>query len=121
MFILVTTPVGRTELGDQIDYFPSRWSGSSGKFKVTTFYPFNLSYLTAMLKRDTEHRVRMIDMNYYGVDSDEYRNIVTSWDRLGDWSGQAPLELAATAGEGPGVVIVQRQGPAEILAAARVD
>ncbi|MGI2211433.1 B12-binding domain-containing radical SAM protein [Shewanella oncorhynchi] len=77
MFILVTTPVGRTELGDQIDYFPSRWSGSSGKFKVTTFYPFNLSYLTAMLKRDTEHRVRMIDMNYYGVDSDEYRNIVT--------------------------------------------
>ncbi len=51
----------------------------------------------------------------------EYRNIVTSWDRLGDWSGQAPLELAATAGEGPGVVIVQRQGPAEILAAARVD
>ncbi|MEY4305963.1 MAG: hypothetical protein RIT52_2138, partial [Pseudomonadota bacterium] len=27
----------------------------------------------------------------------------------------------ATTGEGPGVVIVQRQGPAEILAAARVD
>ena len=80
MFILVTTPVGRTELGDQIDYFPSRWSGSSGKFKVTTFYPFNLSYLTAMLKRDTEHRVRMIDMNYYGVDSDEYRKSVkTLW------------------------------------------
>lgn len=51
----------------------------------------------------------------------EYRNIVTSWERLGDWSGLAPLEIAATAGEGPGVVIVQRQGPAEILAAARVD
>lgn len=51
----------------------------------------------------------------------EYRNIVTSWDRLGDWSGQTPLELAVTAGTGPGVVIVQRQGPAEILAAARVD
>lgn len=76
MFILVTTPVGRTELGDQIDYYPSRWSGSSGKFKVTTFYPFNLSYLTAMLKRDTSHKIRMIDMNYYGVDRDEYIDIV---------------------------------------------
>lgn len=51
----------------------------------------------------------------------EYRNIVTSWERLGDWSGQSPLEIAAPLGEGPGVVIVQRQGPAEILAAARID
>ena len=76
MFILITTPVGRTERGEQIDYFPSRWSGSSGKFKVTTFYPFNLSYLTSMLKRDTTHNIRMIDMNYYGVDNDEYIDIV---------------------------------------------
>ncbi|MFV7784342.1 B12-binding domain-containing radical SAM protein [Shewanella marisflavi] len=76
MFILVTTPVGRTETGDQIDYFPSRWSGSSGQYKVTTFYPFNLAYLTAMLKRDSKHRVRFVDMNYYGVDSDEYLALV---------------------------------------------
>ncbi|MCH4293794.1 B12-binding domain-containing radical SAM protein [Shewanella sp. 3B26] len=76
MFILVTTPVGRTELGEQIDYFPSRWSGSSGQYKVTTFFPFNLAYLTSMLKRDTGHQVRFVDMNYYGVDSDEYLSIV---------------------------------------------
>lgn len=78
MFILVTTPVGRTEMGDQIDYYPSRWSGSSGQYKVTTFYPFNLSYLTSMLKRDTDHRVKMIDMNYYGVDSSEFIDMVCS-------------------------------------------
>ena len=48
----------------------------------------------------------------------EYRNIVTSWRDLGEWSGQAPLELSAEAGEDPAVVIVQRKGPAEILAAA---
>lgn len=49
----------------------------------------------------------------------EYRNIVTSWDRLGDWSGLEPLVLTApSAGDGPVVVIVQRQGPAGILAAA---
>ena len=76
MFILVTTPVGRTELGEQIDYYPSRWSGSSGQYKVTSFYPFNLAYLTAMLKQSTTHQVKMVDMNYYGVDSEEYIDIV---------------------------------------------
>ena len=49
----------------------------------------------------------------------DYRNIVTSWERLGEWSGQEPLSMAANApGSDPAVVIVQREGPAEILAAA---
>lgn len=51
-----------------------------------------------------------------------YSNIVTSWERLEDWSGQEPLELTAPfTGDQPGAVIVQTAGPAEILAAARVD
>lgn len=51
-----------------------------------------------------------------------YRNIVTSWEGLGDWAGQSPLEISAPfAGEEPGAVIVQTSGPAAILAAARVD
>ncbi|MDZ4087408.1 MAG: DUF1223 domain-containing protein [Tabrizicola sp.] len=51
-----------------------------------------------------------------------YTNIVTSWERIGDWSGQEPLELTAPfAGDQPGAVIVQHDGPAAILAAARVD
>lgn len=51
-----------------------------------------------------------------------YTNIVTSWERLGEWSGQEPLELTAPfPGDEPGAVIVQRDGPAAILAAARVD
>lgn len=51
-----------------------------------------------------------------------YRNIVTSWERVGDWSGQNPLEMTADfPGEDPGAVIVQTEGPAAILAAARVD
>lgn len=77
MHILIMTPVGRTEAGQQIDYFPQRWSGSSGDFKVTTFFPFSLAYLSAGLKRDTRHDIRMIDANYYGVDSDEYVDIVS--------------------------------------------
>ena len=51
-----------------------------------------------------------------------YRNIVTSWERLEDWGGQAPLEVTAPfMGEEPGAVILQTDGPAAILAAARVE
>ncbi|PZR00972.1 MAG: DUF1223 domain-containing protein [Cereibacter sphaeroides] len=51
-----------------------------------------------------------------------YSNIVTSWQPLGDWSGAAPLTIEAPApGDDKAVVIVQSQGPAAILAAARVD
>jgi hypothetical protein len=51
-----------------------------------------------------------------------YTNIVTSWERLEDWGGQAPLEITAPfAGDEPGAVIVQSEGPAAILAAARVE
>ena len=50
-----------------------------------------------------------------------YTNIVTSWEGLGDWAGQEPLELTAPfEGAEPGAVIVQSSGPAAILAAARV-
>ncbi len=51
-----------------------------------------------------------------------YRNIVTSWERVEDWGGTAPLEVTAPyPGDEPGAVIVQTAGPAAILAAARVD
>jgi len=51
-----------------------------------------------------------------------YRNIVTSWDNLGDWPGTAPLEISAQVkGGDPAVVIVQEDGPAAILAAARAE
>jgi hypothetical protein len=51
-----------------------------------------------------------------------YRNIVTSWERLEDWGGQEPLEVSAPfTGEDPGAVILQTDGPAAILAAARIE
>jgi hypothetical protein len=51
-----------------------------------------------------------------------YHNIVTAWEGLGDWSGQEPVEIRVPFdGSEPGAVIVQAEGPAAILAAARVD
>lgn len=50
-----------------------------------------------------------------------YRNIVTGWDKIGDWPGTAPLEMqAAVPQDEPVVVIVQEPGPAAILAAAQL-
>lgn len=51
-----------------------------------------------------------------------YRNIVTSWDSIGDWAGTGPLEISApVAGPDPAVVIVQEDGPAAILASALAE
>jgi hypothetical protein len=48
-----------------------------------------------------------------------YHNIVTAWDTVGNWNGAAPMSLIAPAkGREPVVVILQEQGPGEILAAA---
>lgn len=50
-----------------------------------------------------------------------YRNVVTQWDDVGSWSGTAPLEIEAdAAGAAPVVVIVQSEGPAGVLAVARL-
>jgi hypothetical protein len=50
-----------------------------------------------------------------------YHNIVTGWEDIGGWPGRAPLEMTApVAGDAPLVVIIQTEGPSEILAAARL-
>lgn len=49
-----------------------------------------------------------------------YRNVVTSWQTVGNWVGTAPLKLTTDAGTGPIVVLVQRKGPRQVLAAARL-
>lgn len=51
----------------------------------------------------------------------EYANIVTDWQKIGQWNGSAPLEMVADAsGDAPVVVIVQAAGPGQVLAAARL-
>ncbi len=51
-----------------------------------------------------------------------YHNIVTEWSQLGTWDGTEPLDLTATiVGTDPVVVLLQRQGHREILAAARLE
>jgi len=50
-----------------------------------------------------------------------YHNVVTTWDDLGAWSGRDPLEMQADVkGSAPIVVIVQTEGPGNVLAVARL-
>lgn len=50
-----------------------------------------------------------------------YVNIVTDWQRVGEWDGSAPLSLDLEAsGDAPAVVLIQAPGPGPILAAAAV-
>ncbi|KPP87197.1 MAG: putative secreted protein [Rhodobacteraceae bacterium HLUCCA08] len=50
-----------------------------------------------------------------------YMNIVTDWQRVGEWDGRASLELRLRApGPQPVVVILQEQGPGVVLAAGRL-
>lgn len=48
-----------------------------------------------------------------------YHNVVTSWQVVGTWDGASPLNIeASAAGPAPLAVILQSDGPAEIVAAA---
>lgn len=50
-----------------------------------------------------------------------YVNAVTQWKVVRNWNGSSPLNLSVKApGEEPVVVIIQAEGPGQILAAARL-
>ena len=49
----------------------------------------------------------------------DYANIVTSWTRVGDWSGAGDLNMTVPVqGADPVVVILQAEGPGRIYAAS---
>ena len=50
-----------------------------------------------------------------------YSNIVRSWDEVARWDGRAPLNLTLkTKGDLPGVVVIQKRGPGQVVATARL-
>lgn len=74
------------------------------------------------LVRYTPSEIVNIERGENAGKSIKYFNIVTSWQSLGNWSGNAPLEMQANVkGDQPIVVIVQQEGPAYIVAAALIE
>ena len=81
--------------------------------------------LIVQLVQYTDHAEVSIERGENSGLKGVYSNIVTSWQKVGDWSGVEPLQLVTAAGGGPLVVILQSRtpdgvGPAQIVAAARL-
>jgi radical SAM superfamily enzyme YgiQ (UPF0313 family) len=59
--IVLANSVGIDKNGYAIIHSPSRWTNSSKRRDVFTYYPWELAYATALLKRETHHTVKLID------------------------------------------------------------
>jgi anaerobic magnesium-protoporphyrin IX monomethyl ester cyclase len=59
--IVLANSVGIDKNGYAIIHSPSRWTNSSKRRDVFTYYPWELAYATALLKRETRHTVKLID------------------------------------------------------------
>jgi hypothetical protein len=82
--------------------------------------PIQRAMMVQLVRYDLEETVT-IDRGENAGRTVQYVNIVTSWDRIGDWTGAEPFVAEVdVAGPSAVVVIVQEQGPGRILAAAQL-
>lgn len=75
MKIIIATAIGKNKSGEYFNLFPSRWSWTN-RYHTSTFYPYELGYLSSLLKRDTDHHVKMIDGNYMGYTIRKYSDVL---------------------------------------------
>ena len=75
MKIVVATSIGKNREGLRYTLFPSRWSMAS-QFHADAYYPYDLAYLSSILKQETPHQVKMIDGNFLGYTINKYRDVL---------------------------------------------
>ncbi len=68
MNILIANSVGIDRDGYHMVHVPSRWSLGVKNFTNCGYYPWQLAYTSALLKRETNHNVKMLD------------GVLQSWD-----------------------------------------
>ncbi|OGF31396.1 hypothetical protein A2533_04385 [Candidatus Falkowbacteria bacterium RIFOXYD2_FULL_35_9] len=74
--ILILNSVGKDENNNFFIHFPSRWTALVKEHKAFTFYPYELAYLSTLLKRETEHEVKMYDGNLLNLNWQEYFDLI---------------------------------------------
>jgi len=74
--VVIANSVGRDKEGNYYIHFPSRWTARIGKVRDFSFYPYELAYLSSLLKRETDFDVKMVDGNLLGLNSQEYIDLV---------------------------------------------
>ena len=72
MRICIANSVGVSARGEHFIHFPSRWTALVGTEKGFTYYPYELAYLSSLLKRDTLHDVKLIDGNLLQLNAAAY-------------------------------------------------
>lgn len=76
MKVVIANSVGRDLQGNYYIHFPSRWTARMGKIQDFSFYPYELAYLSSLLKRETDFEVKMLDGNFLGLNSTEYIQLI---------------------------------------------
>lgn len=73
MKIVIANGPGVLDNGREVILFPSRWDSAVGGHKLFAFYPYELAYLSTLLKRELpEHETVMLDGNLHGWDAPRY-------------------------------------------------
>lgn len=77
MKIIIANSIGKDNQGNHIIHFPSRWTASVGKGKKPfTFYPYQLAYLSSLLKQKTRHEIKLIDGNLQQLALEKYKKVL---------------------------------------------
>ena len=72
MKIVVANSVGVDANGYHMVHVPSRWSLGVKNFTNCGYYPWQLAYTSALLKRETDHAVKFLDGVLKGWDFETY-------------------------------------------------
>jgi len=83
MNIVIANSVGKDLNGNYFIHFPSRWTAKMGKTREFTFYPYGLAYLSSILKKETKHKIKMLDGNLLGLKPTEYIKLISKYKP--DW------------------------------------
>lgn len=75
MKIVVANSVGIDSEGYYMIHSPSRWT-TGVKRSPFTFYPWELAYTSALLKRDTQHQVKFVDGCLNRLDYEGYLSLI---------------------------------------------
>jgi anaerobic magnesium-protoporphyrin IX monomethyl ester cyclase len=70
--VLIANSVGVDGDGNKYILFPSRWTANVGKTKSFNFYPYELGYLSSILKKNKKLSVKMVDGNYEDLSAEKY-------------------------------------------------
>ena len=81
MRVVLTNSVGIDNEGYSIIYSPSRWSGGvSDKSRWFAYYPWELAYLSSLLKERTDHSITLVDGCYHRMNAQTLTHALCSLD-----------------------------------------